>query len=159
MSRMTRIFLMIAAFAIPVLIAIGSQVRPERPSSGEEWLSWSLADRNAYIGGYIDGYTKGSHEACLATNDIFEVHKPHHLGEDPAARCESHLETYSKYQTKDSRADLSVYVTVITEFYTKHPEYRNIPFFYLMRFLSDSQRKTADQIYEMALKGEIRTTF
>jgi len=48
------------------------------------------------------------------------------------------------------------YVEVITEFYKKHPEYRGIPFVDLMRLLNDRDRRTADQLYQMAQKGELR---
>ena len=55
-----------------------------------------------------------------------------------------------------SGPDFSAYADVITEFYTKHPEYQGIPFVDLMKSLSDRTYKTADQLYQMALKGELR---
>ena len=45
---------------------------------------------------------------------------------------------------------------MITEFYTKHPEYQAIAFVNLLKSLSDRNYKTADQLYQMALKGELR---
>ena len=39
-------------------------------------------------------------------------------------------------------------MAVITDFYTKYPGYRNIPFIYHLWFLTDSKFKTADQLYE-----------
>ena len=46
---------------------------------------------------------------------------------------------------------------MITEFYTKHSEYRNIPFPYLMDHLSDGKYRTADQLAQMAKKGDLAT--
>ena len=55
--------------------------------------------------------------------------------------------------------DADVYAIVLTDFYTKHPEYQNVPYSYLLSFLSDRQFKTADELYQMALKGQLRTHF
>ena len=73
------------------------------------------------------------------------------MGNDTAARCQAHLPEYSK--------DPGEYANVLTDFYTRYPEYNNVPFFYLMWFLGDDQHKTADQLFQMALKGELRTKF
>ena len=67
------------------------------------------------------------------------------------------MEPYSKIRLRqNSGADLKVYTGVITEFYTKHPQYRGIPFVDLLRWLSDRNYKTANELYQMALKGELR---
>jgi hypothetical protein len=67
------------------------------------------------------------------------------------------MEEYSKAKyTEASGLDVTAYTDVITEFYTKHPEYQGVAFVSLMKLLSDRNYKTADQLYEMALKGEIR---
>ena len=47
----------------------------------------------------------------------------------------------------------------LTNFYLSHPEYQNIPFEYLMQYLTDEQNKTADDLYRMAKSGEIRTSW
>jgi hypothetical protein len=66
------------------------------------------------------------------------------------------MEEYSKAKyTETSGLDVSAYTDAITEFYTKHPEYQGIPFVNLMKSLSDRNYKTADQLYQMALKGEL----
>ncbi len=69
------------------------------------------------------------------------------------------MEEYTKIETTDSGPDLSAYTTVLTEFYTKHPAYQNIPTVYILSFLSNRNYKTADQLYQMAVKGEMRTHF
>ena len=67
------------------------------------------------------------------------------------------MEEYSKAKyTETSGPDFSAYADVITEFYTKHPEYQAIAFVNLLKSLSDRNYKTADQLYQMALKGELR---
>ena len=43
--------------------------------------------------------------------------------------------------------------------WTAVPEYNDIPFTYLMYFLSDSKHKTADELYQMALRKEIQISF
>ena len=66
------------------------------------------------------------------------------------------MEEYSKAKyTETSGPDFSAYTDVITEFYTKHPEYKGIPFVDLMKSLGDHNYKTADQLYQMALNGEL----
>ena len=67
------------------------------------------------------------------------------------------MEKYSKATFREGQGlDLRAYTDVVTDFYTNHPEYRGIPFFNLMKLLSDGNNKTADQIYQMALRGELR---
>jgi hypothetical protein len=158
MARTLRVLLGIGAFALFLANPAAAQVRPEQRDRGGEWLSWSPGERSTYINGFISGYLRGSHEACLAANDVFEVGKPHRLGNDPAARCEARLDTYSKFRT-GSGPDPTFYTQVITDFYTKHPEYQGVPFVYLLLFLTDRQYKTDDQLYQMALKGALRTNF
>jgi len=67
------------------------------------------------------------------------------------------MEDYSKATyTESSGPDFSAYTDVITEFYTKHPDSEDIPFVNLMKVLSDHDYRTADQLYQMVLKGELR---
>jgi hypothetical protein len=148
--------------AVVLLIAVAAATPSKQVERGQEWMSWSPAERSVFIGGFIDGYLRGSHVACAAADDLFELDKPHRMGDGrpmPSARCEARLETYSKYKLTDSGPDVSAYTVVITEFYTRHPEYQGVPYLYLLWFLTDSNYKTADQLYQMALKGEIRTNF
>lgn len=68
------------------------------------------------------------------------------------------MEEYSKARyTQTSGPDFSAYTKVITEFYTLHPEYKGVPFVDLMKSLGDRNYKTADQLYQMALKGKLRS--
>jgi hypothetical protein len=159
MSSRFRNCLPLVLFSLPLIISTRTQVPAKELENGQEWLSWTPTARSAYVGGFVSGYLTGSHKTCLATDDIFEVGKPHRLEEQPSARCDARLDTYSKFQYLNSAQDFSAYTTVITDFYIKHPEYNGIPFGYLMVHLSDREYKTADELYKMALNGEIRTRF
>ena len=67
------------------------------------------------------------------------------------------MSEYSKFKYDEtSGPDLSAYTDVITEFYTRHPEYRAVLFVDLLKALSDRTYKTADQLYQMAVKGDLR---
>jgi hypothetical protein len=152
----------IGTLVILVVICVAAQVRTDQVDRGGEWLSWSPGQRATYVDGFITGYLQGSLSACEAADKLFEVNKPHSLGDEhhpseiPSARCLARMEEYSKAKyTETSGLDESVYTDVITEFYTKHPEYQGVPFVNLMKLLSDHNYKTADQLYQMALKGEL----
>jgi hypothetical protein len=138
------------------------EVHPEQLERGGQWLSWTEIERNAYAYGLISGYLTGSLEACNAADDLFEVGQPHKLGDQhspsemPSARCLAKRDNYSKCKYANSVVDCSAYTTVITEFYTKYPDQRQIAFVDLMRLLSDRSYKSADQLHKMALRGEIR---
>ena len=159
MSRMVRIFFVIGAFMVPLFFNGAAPASREKVDAGTEWLAWSSTERELYVRGFIEGYWNGSLAACKLADDLFEVGIQHRVGEGPRARCENHLEHYTKIKTSDSGFNFSAYTSVITDFYTKHPEYHNIPESYLLSLLNDRNYKTADQLYQMALKGEISTHF
>ena len=150
-----------------MIIRVPAQVPPKQRGAGEEWLSWSPAERGVYILGFTDGYTSGSLGACNVTDQLFEVGKPHRLGdaqhptEIPSGRCLAAVENYSRnrHMGSDPTPYTTAYTTVITEFYTKHPEYQGVPFFYLMLNLSDSKYKTAEELYQMALRQHLEIKF
>jgi hypothetical protein len=121
---------------------------------GQQWLSWSSLERENFVYGYILGYGHGLNEACLAADDLFEKDKPRLLGHDdvpstfPSARCRARFEQDSMVKVDLSEGpDFSPYTTVITEFYKKHPEYRDIPITLLMESLTRTKGLTADDIY------------
>jgi hypothetical protein len=155
----------IAVVFIPfilTIICLGAQVQPKQLDRRGEWLSWSPAERATYVDGFITGYFQGSHSACEVADELFEVDKPHSLGDEhhpsevPSARCLARMEDYSKATySETSGTDLSAYTDVITEFYSKHPDTEQVPFVNLMKLLSDQNYKNADQLYRMLLKGEL----
>ena len=147
-----------------VVICVATQVRPNQLDKGGEWLAWSQGERATFVNGFMAGYRQGAHGACDAAQELFgepgkmyRLGDEHHPSEMPSARCLARMEEYSKAKyTEASGLDVTAYTDVITEFYTKHPEYQGVAFVSLMKLLSDRNYKTADQLYEMALKGEIR---
>jgi hypothetical protein len=150
MTKQTRNLMRVGAVAIFVFVTIGASVT-QQAGTGHEWISWTPEQRSSFIDGFWAGYVMGTRRACEVADDLFEAGKMHRVGDDPSARCSARLELYSK--------DVSSYTAVLTDFYTQHAEYRNIPVVYLMRFLSDGKFKTADELYRMAMKGELRTVF
>ena len=91
--------------------------------------------------------------ACDLADQLFEIGKPQRLGNDPSARCEAHRNEFSKKSLdKEGHLDVSAYTDVVTAFYKDHPSCRDFPFAFLLQSLS-SKYATADQLYEMAMKG------
>jgi hypothetical protein len=153
------------AFAVLLVSCAVAQVNLQQNEieRGGQWLLWSSGQRITYVRGFITGYQRGFHRACELADELFEVGKKHRLGDEehpsqlPSARCLARMETYSKVSYAEAlEGDFTAYTSVITEFYSHHPEYRGIPFMNIMKLLGDSSFKTADQLYQMALKGEIR---
>ncbi len=159
MSRMMKTLRVIGTCVALLLLNGTAAGNPLGPDEGKEWLAWTSAERNVYIEGFVEGYWRGTDSACRLADELFEVGKPHRLGQGPRGRCEARLEEYTKIKTTDSGPDFSAYTTVLTEFYTKHPEYQNIPKVYLLSFLTNRNYKTAGQLSQMAVKGEMRTHF
>jgi hypothetical protein len=151
MARTMRLFIVSDVLVVLLLVAGRALASSPQPGTGEEWLLWTTEQRNTFIEGYVTGYMRGTRKACNVARDLYVADKSQRPGEDPSGPCLARLESYSK------RSD--AYITVLTDFYTSHPEYRGIPSAYLLEFLGDSRFKTADQLHQMALKGEIRTTF
>lgn len=44
------------------------------------WLSWSAAERENFVYGFIQGFGHGVVEACRGADDLFEKDKPQQLG-------------------------------------------------------------------------------
>lgn len=130
------------------------------------WLSWSPAERNDFANVYIQGYETGMYQACKAVNDLSQQddlnntgpdYKPHQFRYD---RCRAGVGEYSKYKISPSTGpDFSSYTDIITAFYTQHPEQQNIPFVYLMQFLTDKENKTTEELFSMAKAGKMRTNW
>ena len=146
-----------------VVICIAAQVPSNQLDRGGEWLSWSPGERSTFVDGFIAGYRQGSHGACDVAQELFgepgkmyRLGDEHHSSEMPSAGCLARMEEYSKAKyTEASGMDESAYTDVISEFYTKHPEYQGVPFVKLLSLLSDRNYKTADELYHMVLRGEL----
>jgi hypothetical protein len=159
MSRMLRALALTEIFFALVLPAAAGVNNPTGIGAGKEWLGWTPSDRNSYVRGFIEGYWRGTNGACMLADELFEVGKSQQLGRGPSARCQASLETYTRIKTPDSAPDFTAYTTVITELYTKYPELQDIPVVFIMRFLTDQNFKTADQIFQIEAKREVPTHF
>ena len=151
MITKARTFAAVGALALLFLVVAAARVASPPRWRGEEWLAWSPQVRSVYGEAYLAGYLNGKLDACNAAMDLFELDKPTDLSNTVATRCRSHAKSYSKTS--------EYYVKVITDFYQEHPEYRNFPYAYLMFLMTDNWYKTADEIYQAAVEGKIRTTF
>ena len=146
--------------ALP-LATIAAQVHPEQIGQGGQWLTWNTNERISYVHGFLDGYLGGTYQLCEAARDLFKVRDPNRVSKDavPGAEstvlCLDNRNDYSKGRSS-SGFDLTPYTSVITDFYTKHPEYQAVPFGQLMLSLADRKCDTADQLYQKALQGELR---
>jgi hypothetical protein len=133
--------------------------KPVRAFGGEEWLSWTVAERNQYVYGYLVGYEFSFSEACRAAedHDLLREHMSPSRGEEnsinvAATRCLSYRKNYSKERyTIDKGANVSPYSEIITEMYEKHPDSRSAMYELLMELLSDGQATTAEELYKAQL--------
>jgi hypothetical protein len=121
---------------------------------GLQWLSWTPKERENFVYGYIQGYGHGMNEACLVADGLFERDQPHVIGHDnvpstfPSARCRASVAQYKNVKIDLSTGpDFSGYTNAITQFYTKHPDYRDTPFTHLMELLTGAQKLTGDDLY------------
>jgi len=153
MKTKARTLLIIGVFSFLILTAMADRTSSSSAVvTGEGWLSWSPEQRIIFVDTYLMGYLSGKLDACEAADKLFELEKPvRDLNETVDARCVRHAKSYSK--------DAYHYASVITQFYTEHVEYHNIPNVYLMMLLTDDRYQTADEIYQAAVKREIQTDF
>jgi hypothetical protein len=128
--------------------------QPKRPVAldGKQWLEWQSSGREDFVMAYIGGYSKGVRDACVL-HDLDPYVKPGHPGD-----CSAKAPRYSLKSDSAGNVDLSAYTNVLTKFYTEHPEYQSISYVLLMPYLTDEQHKTADDLYNMAKTGKIRTS-
>ena len=153
----TRSLLLAGLLAIVLSGCSKPKLTSDQRFKGDEWLSWSPAERHIYVVGMIDGYLRARLDACRTADDLFEVGKPHRLGhgndpgEFPSARCLAATDTYSRFRAGDfSDSSTDTYTSVLTQFYEKYPQYRMLPFPLLADYLRDRNFKTADQLADIA---------
>ena len=136
------------------------------PYRGTQWLAWQTSEQDNFVSAYIDGYESGAHAACNAADGLFDLKPgpaPEHDKDEivlASGVCHKHVAHYSKFKPSPGHySDVSAYTAVLTKFYAEHPEYLNIPYEYLMQYLTDEANKNADDLYRMAGAGEIRTSW
>jgi hypothetical protein len=78
----------------------------------------------------------------------------------PSGVCQKGAAHYSRFKLISAGdPDVSAYTDTLARFYTEHAEYQGIPYEYLMQYLTDDQKKTADDLFKMATAGEMRTSW
>jgi hypothetical protein len=133
-------------------------------SAAVGWNSFSEKERRVFVEGFTSGYATGAIDACGNTDHLFETHGPIYLENgtlnNPIAICMASLDHFTRIsEQKDNKSDYSVYSDVISDFYGRYPKYRNVPFPFLMRQLSDKNVRSADQIFMKFERHEISFTF
>lgn len=132
--------------------------------AGQEWLAWPGRARVLFVAAYIDGYQEGIHNACESADRLLDLktNKPYDHAKDeivlPSGVCQKGAAHYSRFKPNATGdPDVTAYTEVLTRFYTEHAEFEDIPYEYLMQYLTDEQNKTVDDLYHMAKAGEMRT--
>ena len=136
-------------------------VAQRQASPGGQWLSWTASEKNAYVGGFIDGYLTGTTEICQAAGHFLKgenICSSDDRWETPSsasAACFASGGDYSKQYSGKAGVDFSVYANIITEFYTQHPDYRVVSFRKLMLSLRDGGCNSEGQLHQKALQGDL----
>lgn len=152
---------------LPLLFLAGCNSHAARVEQGGyehpgiQWLSWNSTERRNFVFGYIEGFEVGMNQACLAADDLFDKDKVRSFGHDnvpstfPSARCRASVDQYSNLKVSVSTGpDFKPYIDIITTFYSKYPNGRNVPYVDLIRFLTDAKHKSADELYALAKEGQ-----
>lgn len=87
--------LSVIGVCVALVLVIGTASAAGKLNEGKEWLTWTPAERNLYLRGFMEGYWRGSQSTCALADRLFEVGKPHRLGQEPSGRCEARLESYT----------------------------------------------------------------
>ncbi len=144
-----------------VLIGACSQKRNRQPTTpqfgggGSEWLSWTPAERNRYVYGYLSGYGVGFHRACESAEnlDLLKENLPPRQGEENVIdisqhRCLDGRKEYSKVRMDPTiHPDVSFYSEMITKLYQEHPDSRSALYEMLMELMSDGQVTNSEALY------------
>jgi hypothetical protein len=129
---------------------------------GAQWLSWSAGEKNSYVAGFIDGYLAGTTEVCKAADGFEKEGNISSRGDrlatnsSASAACFASGGDYSKQYSAKAEVDFGAYANIITEFYTKHPDYRAVSFRQLLLSLRDGACNSEGQLYQKALRGDLR---
>jgi hypothetical protein len=114
-------------------------------SDGMDWMSWSPATREVYLGGFFMGYLYGTVDTCVGVHDLWlregEPVDPEmkQLPSDVATKCQSRVDGFTKLKVMpDGSPDYSPYTGPITAFYKKNPEEQHVRIDYMILQLRDS---------------------
>jgi hypothetical protein len=129
--------------------------------TGDEWRSWSAAERRQYLVGYLEGQLAAVYKTCHLSDDFAEQDGqtlyPNHF---PSRRCTDAAPKYSKARVdfadestgKGRSLDVSVYTNVLDTFYS-HRECRIMPYEIILQHLNDQEFKSGDDLYKFVRSG------
>lgn len=121
---------------------------PERPdgttrftetrtiSERKVWLSWSKAEREKFVLGYLAGRDDGTREGCFASGV-----------EDPAPCFTTVFKRETWFHALFSQDDVARFEREITSFYSRHPEDDDVPIPYVISYVTGPKQMTAEQVY------------
>lgn len=130
-----------------------------------EWNSFSAQERIAYTEGYLGGYRFGSLDACGNADKLFEIKDKAYMEDgtpsNPVMLCVDSLDTFTKIGKQGKLpANYSQYSDTIPDFYRRYPKYKNAPFPFLIRLMSDRNNfSTSEQLFQKLERNDMQVTF
>jgi hypothetical protein len=113
-----------------------------RNRDGDRWLSWNSDSRLGFVWGYTTGLSRGFGEGCEAYSRVVPTGKPHSLRDDPFGKCIGKGFGFSQPP--------AFYEKQITGFYTSFTEDQDVPLEQVIKWLSDAENLTLQQMHERA---------
>ncbi len=145
-------------------LGCGTRTGLKDGNPGAQWLSLTSGERSNIISAYVQGYEDGMYRACSSAaklgdeDEAFFIQNGIRHQKISYERCRAGVAEYTNYGLQNGKgADCQIYADTLTEFYSRHAEYRDIPFSYLMEFLTSREHKSAQDLFVMAQTGAIRT--
>jgi hypothetical protein len=124
---------------LPVLCTLAASAQTQN-GEGDGWMNWNSDTRLGFVWGYTIGLNRGFGQGCGAYYKVALPGKAHNLRDDPLSKCISKGPGFSKPP--------AFYENRITDFYTSFPEDRDVPFEQVLRWLSDSENISVQQMHE-----------
>ncbi len=167
MKKRGRELLALAASVLVLFLGCRAGSKPPQDVSilhpGEQWLSWGSAQRSTFVIAFLQGYGDGISGGCnsakeaLSTTELKDMKDNRYYIFD-TADCRSRVPIYTKMKLYTSaEPDTSAYTNVITGFYQNYPQYRSIPYIYLMQLLRGNNPPGVNELYSMAQTGKMIT--
>jgi len=112
---------------------------------GDRWLSWTPNERETYVSGFRDGFTRGARKVCR--DSFFEMTPPGGVAreKDPLFACLDRVPQFCHMESK-------FYVDAITAFYKKYPADRWLFPWEVLLDMADPPGLSIDQIHEQIKK-------
>jgi hypothetical protein len=167
MKSRSRELLTYAASVLVLFLGCRAGSKPSQDISilhpGEQWLSWSAAEKGTFVIAFLQGYGDGISSGCNSAEETLSKVELKDTKDNryyifDAADCRSQVPIYTKLKLRTSaEPDTSAYANVITGFYENYPQYRNIPYIYLMQLLKGENPPGVNELYSMAQTGKMIT--